>query len=315
MTAVESTKKPCLHKRARHQHGTPLAYLKDRCRCAQCLVAGRRERKAVEYRTISGTHSYVPADRARAHVQQLLGALTVSQIEQRSGVHRTAIRVLIGDFPGRPASRRIANTTEQALLGVQPDRVGVETRGLVDGTGTRRRLRALVALGWPAKHLAQQLGWSSRTTWFLTAPTVDEHEPVRVSTRDAVRRLYDELSLSVPVPSRATTRARNLAAERGWVRPLAWDDESIDDPATVPMPDVADEDLVDEHAIELVLDGQPMTLTGRDLEVAVRRLAEAGVDAATIAGRVHSDERTVRRIRNTEGVRAARRTARMAVAA
>lgn len=220
---------PCRHPRARHQHGTYLAFVKDGCRCTPCEVAARRHSKQAAYRTATGTSSYVPAGRAREHVAALLATLTVGQIEERSGVHRTAIRVLIGDFPGRPASKRIVRKTEALLLAVRADRLGPETKGLVDATGTARRLRALVALGWPRAHLERHLGISSRTAWLLTAAP-QAPDMVTVSTREAVRSLYDELSLTIPGPSRAATRARRIAAARGWPPPLAWDDDVIDDP-------------------------------------------------------------------------------------
>lgn len=298
MTA-DRTPKPCKHPRANHQHGTHLAYRFDQCRCAPCATAGRRHGKATAYRTVTGTHSYVPAGRTRAHVEQLLEVLTVSQIEQRSGVHRTAIRVLVGDWPGKPASRRITRKTETALLAVTVDRVGVEQHGWVDGTGTRRRFRALVALGWPARTLGARLGFSTRTNWSMTSPEIPERQRIRASTRDAVRALYDELSLTVPPRSRYRTIARNIAAARGWAPPMAWDDDSIDDPAAVPFAGDVDEDLVDDLAVEHVLDGHSMTLTGATLEDAALRLAEAGHDYAAIADRVGSDATTVRRVLNT----------------
>jgi len=223
--------KPCLHPRADHQHGTALAYLKDGCRCAPCRAAGSRDAKETAHRTHTGTHTYVPADRARAHVLALLETLTVGQIERRSGVDRTSIRVLIGDFPGRPQSKRITRATEAGLLGVRATTVGPETSGLVDPTGTRRRLRALVALGWTARELTRRLGFSTRTTWVLLH---EEAAPVNASTRAAVVALYDELAMKTPAPSRGTTRARNVAATHGWVPPLAWDDDEIDDPAATP---------------------------------------------------------------------------------
>lgn len=221
----------CPHPRARHQHGTRLAYQKDGCRCTPCLRAASRQNKLIAYRTHAGTHTYVDAAIARDHVNRLLATLTVGQIEQRSGVHRTAIRVLVGDFPGRPASKRITRTTHAALLAVRPVRVGPETSGLVDRCGTQRRLRALIALGWTARYLTRRLGMSSRTIGTVTA---DLGAPVRVSTRARVAALYDELALAIPAPSRGTTIARGVARRNGWVPPLAWDDDAIDDPAATP---------------------------------------------------------------------------------
>lgn len=225
-------RRDCECPRANHQHGTHLAYFKDGCRCGECSKAGQRAGKLTAHRTRNGTHTYVDAARARRHVVALLDRLTVSQIEQRSGVHRTSIRVLTGDFPGCPPSKRITRRTEEALLAVTPELVGSEARGLVDGTGTRRRFRALVAIGWPQKDLIRQLGMSSRTAWMLTKD--DPVAPVvTVRTRDAVREAYERLSMTAPEGRWATT-ARNRAAARGWFPPLAWDDEKLDDPTATP---------------------------------------------------------------------------------
>ena len=286
-------KRDCLHPRARHQHGTSLAYDKDGCRCWPCTHDHSRHDHAERYRTATGTSSYVPAGPARAHVEQLLQVLTLSQIEQRSGVHRTAIRVLLGDFPSRPASKRITRATEQRLLAVRADRIGAETTGLVDGTGTRRRLQALVAIGWPQKTLAERLGMLPGNL-----SKVIYGDAVRVATRDAVRALYDELSLTVPGPSRGATIARNLAAARDWPAPLAWDDDVLDDPAASPHSDDVDEDLVDELAIEHVLDGHRLQLTGATLHAAVHVLAAAGHQPAAIAERLGVDLRQAQRLRD-----------------
>ena len=224
----------CTHPRANHQHGTYLAYAKDGCRCRACADTYRIYSKWVQGRTISGNHTYVDAGRAREHVLALLGVLTVGQIEQRSGVHRTAIRVLVGDFPGRPASKRVTRATEAALLAVKPDRVGPEGSGWLDRSGTQRRLRGLMALGWTRRSLSRRLGSLSDNLGKLTA---DTGSPVLASTRAKVCDLYDELALVIPPPSRGATLARNLARRKGWVTPLAWDDDTIDDPAAQPCLD------------------------------------------------------------------------------
>jgi hypothetical protein len=285
----------CPHPRAGHRHGTHLAYFKDHCRCAPCTRAGRIHSKRVGYRTLTGTHTYVDATDARAHVEQLLEVLTVGQIEQRSSVHRTAIRVLVGDFPGRPASKRITRTTRDALLAVRPDRVGPEASGLVDRSGTQRRLRALIALGWTARHLTRRLGMSSRTMGMLTA---DHGTPILASTRAKVAALYDELALVVPAPSRGTTVARGIAHGRGWVPPLAWDDDTIDDPDA--LPDTArpaarrsSEELVEdyldtmwEHRGDVRSAAVRLGVSLGSLEQALRRARRDGADVTF--GRVAS---------------------------
>lgn len=97
-----------------------------------------------------------------------------------------------------------------------------------DSIGVERRLRALVAIGYDNNDLARETGLDP--TWIsklLNNPRtrVNEH------TRDNVVKVYDRLSMT-PGPSQ---RARDRARRHGWVPPLAWDDETIDDPATQPQ--------------------------------------------------------------------------------
>jgi len=226
---TENVVRDCRHPRANHQHGTHLAALKDGCRCVPCVKAMRRNNKLTAYRTATGTHTYVDAGPARAHVKRLLRTLTVAQIEQRSGVHRTAIRVLVGDVPNRPASKRITRTTAASLLAVEPTFLGPEAQGLVSATGTVRRMRALVAIGYSARRLEQLLGLSKTTVYFLTSRP-DRRPLVSAATRTAVVRLYDRLSMTPAPPSRSATIARNHATREGWLPPLAWDDDTIDSP-------------------------------------------------------------------------------------
>lgn len=250
---AEHNLKPCLHPRANHQHGHYLAYQKDGCRCKPCILAGRRYTKLIAHRTHTSSHSYVDAHPARAHVQQLLKTLTISQIEQRSGINRTTIRVLIGDFPGRPASKRTKKKTEHALLAIKPELIGTETSGLCHPVGTRRRLQALMTLGWTGRYLTGRLGASTRTITTIVYDTNDT--PIQVGTRIKVTELYDELSMTIPPPSRARTRIRNIAKTNGWLPPLAWDDDKIDNPKPQNSHTVQrkNSEPFDEIAIEAVL--------------------------------------------------------------
>jgi hypothetical protein len=98
-------------------------------------------------------------------------------------------------------------------------------RRLIDATGTARRLRALMTIGWAKHHLADQLGVSTvRVDTLLRQPTV------RRPTAARVVALYEHLS-DTPGPSTiAAAKTRAL----GYPPPIAWDDDTIDDPDAVP---------------------------------------------------------------------------------
>src|SRR5205085_11515119 len=96
---------------------------------------------------------------------------------------------------------------------------------LIDPTGTVRRIRALAALGWPLDELGARLGMTGRNL-----ARVPLQARVHRDTAAKVAVLYNELSMT-PGPS---PRSRRLAKAKGWPPPLAWDDETIDDPKARP---------------------------------------------------------------------------------
>jgi transcriptional regulator with XRE-family HTH domain len=318
VTAADRTPKPCRHKYTRHQHGTREAYLQDECRCSPCSAANaayqrRRHRTAAYGRTPTG---WVDATPVRAHVENLRAAgLGRTEIAARAGLDGAVVYCLLHGRNGRPPTRRVAARTAQQLLAVPlPDVDDLAHGTAIDGTGTRRRLQALVALGWSQTALACRLDWSKANLGRVLHGRGGGRVTVR--TRAAVHALYEQLSMSPAPTTYGSDQARAHAAHRGWPSPLAWDDDTIDDPAAGPVLEVDDrqDDDVDEFAVELVLDGQPMRLTGRELEEAALRLSERGLDYAAIAARVRSDEATIRRVLNTVRARAARAATRKAAA-
>jgi hypothetical protein len=98
----------------------------------------------------------------------------------------------------------------------------------VDATGTRRRLQALATAGWSAQVIADLLGVGPKT--HICRIRAGARARVLRSTAQRVQALYDEL-WDRPGPS---LYARNYAAKRAWALPLAWDDDTIDDPAAAP---------------------------------------------------------------------------------
>jgi len=170
-----------------------------------------------------------------------------------------------------------------------------------DATGTRRRLQALVAIGWPTAALAGRLGIPSTEVSRLC------HHAHRVypHTIQRVGQLYTQLSMN-PGPSR---RARRRAEVAGWAPPLAWDDNTIDDPAATPAAHGAERTTprphdIDEAAVLRACDGNPpRRLTAAERVQAVRRLAAAGHVDADIARRLRlGGARVVVRIRSNNAI-------------
>lgn len=110
--------------------------------------------------------------------------------------------------------------------------------------GVTRRLRALVALGYSQNELCRRSGISPSTLSHLIRGSVDR---TSVETARRVTALYDALSMR-PGPS---DYHRNYARRLGWVPPLAWDDDLIDNPQA--KPDLGEKRTIrwDERYLEL----------------------------------------------------------------
>lgn len=99
--------------------------------------------------------------------------------------------------------------------------------------GATRRVQALVALGWPQVELCRRTGISRGAMSHIARGNVARTSRVRARL---IAELYEQLSMT-PGPSQ---HAREHAAARGWAPPLAWDDDTIDEPDARPDTGVAE---------------------------------------------------------------------------
>lgn len=150
----------------------------------------------------------------------------------------------------------------------------------IDGTGTYRRLRALVTLGWTYQQIGSRLGVTGSYIYRLAKPC---RPMVLRSTAERVNAVYDEMSMQLP-PNETTKQkrdvsySRTVARKHRWDPPLAWEGVDIDDPAARPDHGPARfGDDVDEVAVLRALDGDiTVRLTRADRFEIVRRARARG---------------------------------------
>ncbi len=225
-------------------HGTRARYVlgpgpgvSQGCRCGACTAANRQDAaRRSRLRAYGQWQPYVDAGPARAHLAALSRAgVGWKRAAELAGLSSGTIsKLLYGGPGGRPPSRRIRPETAEAILAVSLAPASLGQAALVPADGTRRRLQALVAIGWSQARLADRLGMLPSN--FGTALTRDR---VTAATARAAERLYDELWDQPPAEvgqhSRiSASRARNYARVRGWAPPAAWDDDLMDDPDAAP---------------------------------------------------------------------------------
>lgn len=281
-----------------HRHGTRPAYVKDRCRCLACRAANAAASRGRDRDLTYGRWApYVDAERIRDHVAVLreagIGRLQVAHL---AGVNASHLGVILNGRDGY-LQQQVRPDTAARILAVQPTPTNRAPNRQVDGTGTRRRLQALVALGWPQSWLADQL--HRHPTNLRRAVHSDQ---VTARTAADVAELYEQLwdtrpPKDTPHQRRAVANALSVAARHHWPTPLAWDD--IDHDPEPPTPPGAAVDI-DEIAIELALTGRSVRLkqlTPAEQDEAVRLLTERGKSVRDIAEHLTTSTRTVSRRR------------------
>ena len=146
----------------------------------------------------------------------------------------------------------------------------------VDATGTHRRLDGLMAIGWSLPRLEREGGFAD---WSLR--DLKKKRRVYRKTAEAVTALYDRLSLTPPTCTTkeerlSVARAVSTARRNGYAPPMAWDDDTIDDPAGKPA--------------------DPQFLDYQDRCRLARRLLDDGMAPATVVRHALVNRSTVRKI-------------------
>jgi hypothetical protein len=189
-------------------------------------------------RQTAGWHALVDDTAVVEHLHACLDVgMSVAQIGVAAGLSEDTVRRHVDN----PGGFKIRQSTADRILAVTPRRP-------VTAVGMTRRIRALNALGWSSTVIAKHAGVDVENVrrWRRGDRTNSPHR-----ARDALLRTYDELSMrtpstATPAQRKSVSRTVNEARRNGWVTPLAWEDDTIDDPAAQP--------IVTEHEHSLDLD-------------------------------------------------------------
>ncbi|GHI91698.1 hypothetical protein [Streptomyces olivaceus] len=257
-------------------HGQYSRYIRHGCRCDLCRAAGRSYRLRLAYDHTNGVARRVDSTQVRVHLERLTAHdWTQDQIAAAAGVDQSTVSLIMS----RPGTR-VRRSTAAAILDIRLDQDAPVPRGLVDATGSRRRLQALMVLGHTLPEIARRAGAAESSL----QQTVDGRwARIKSVTATKVARVYRQLSVTRAPESRFAEQARNHAMAHGWYGPMAWDD--IDDPTCRPDPTEP---------------SAPASVHSAD----VSELAGRGLDDAEIGRRLGVSPRTVLRARAAHGIAA-----------
>lgn len=235
---------------------TPAICTRDDCNRAP-VTRGLCRRHYVAFRKRMSLYgkwesTYVDGNAARDRIIALTEAgMPLAQIAARIGSGKTAVQ-RINKHPGGEglkATRRIVD----AILALDPSEIHLAyldspDRSLVNGAGSRRRLRSLVAAGWTQRDLAVRCGWTAE---HLGQFIHDDHMRLAAASARRIAEVFADLQLA---PNEAPSAyALSVARDKGWVPPMAWDEDTIDDPEACPAELAGDDGqahIVDEILVE-----------------------------------------------------------------
>ncbi|MFE6474546.1 hypothetical protein [Streptomyces rochei] len=196
----------------------------------------RRRRKLI---AMGQWQPFVDAEPVRERIRAINKAgMPTRVLAEKLNLSPTALEHVMWKRHG-VASQQVRRETADAVMSYWPSLDDLPGHCLVDSTGTRRRVNALYALGWTRRALSARSGVAERSlSRALLKPRV---------TADFARTIcavYDELWKRSPYPTEVAEtvarQTRRKAKEEGLVGPLAWDDDTIDDPAALPQTDAAE---------------------------------------------------------------------------
>lgn len=177
------------------------------------LTDAYRYHKRWRYERSQGLTRMAEAAPARLHIATCVGAgMSMSAIAAAAGV---SVQVVWNLTRGQ---RTLKRTTEAKILAVTPGVTNAArpdcTEPFVPAIGTRRRIRALLAIGWRHSDITAAAGRQSANSLHQQGRWVTK------SLHDDFARAYRELS-GKPGPSEAS---RRRASKLGYLGPLDWDD-------------------------------------------------------------------------------------------
>ncbi|WP_051124631.1 hypothetical protein [Amycolatopsis benzoatilytica] len=228
--------------RAERPHGRA-KYVREHCPCDVCREANNAYQRDRKRQRGYGRAAYVDAEPACAHLRALGDAgIGWRRAAELAGLSTSVVSKLLYGQTSRAPSKRVRAATAEKILAVEINAEGMAAHAIVDATGTRRRLCALVAIGWTQTQLAELLGLTPNNFW----PLIHGQPNITAARRRAVVQLYDDLWDKPPADDALARKSRRYAQRHGWVPPLAWDDDKIDNPAARPAGvrmDAVDDDL------------------------------------------------------------------------
>jgi hypothetical protein len=247
-------------------HEKLTCYTDYRCRRPECVERYRTWDNDRARAHADGTwDNLIDAEPVRLHLTQLdaagVGTYSVATL---TGLGYKIVRGITGPYCGEPRRRRVAPETAAKILAISP---GDRLPPTVDSLGSRRRVQALVAIGWPSLHTARRAGVDPTNRTVIL-----NRKQIRRITAERFEAAYEDMCRRRPanhgVSRTSIKRAKLQARANRWAPPKYWAafPGAIDDPHFESMYGLTSSDRLAEDGLWLE------TTQGYTRELAAARL-------------------------------------------
>ncbi|AWY07530.1 helix-turn-helix DNA binding domain protein [Streptomyces phage LazerLemon] len=199
--------------------------------------------KYTAYLRAQGRATKVPIEPVRDHLWKLhfVYGMSCAQLAKKCTLSEGSISEIIagerrGDHGQIYRIKEIFRENAESVMAIEPEVPTDRGGARVNAIGTTRRIQGLAAEGFPIRWVGNQIGTTSQT-FYLTA--WGKREMVYYSTAWKIKTLYEKLENDLHPeahgidPGKAAL-ARTYALRNGFVRPIFWDWDTIDDPDGFP---------------------------------------------------------------------------------
>lgn len=228
---------------------------------------------------------WADAEPVREHVKLLSSyGISYKQVRKLTGMPNSTMMHLMYGQPscGLPPSRRIRRSMHDNVLSVRPTLDLCSPRGNIDSTITRRKLRALVAMGFSMSVIGTMLKSpldKTNVAKFFKRTRCRAWRAIEI--RDLFDKYWDQRPLYFTNAEKAVYfRVLRYAESQGFVTAMSWED--IDDPNEPhPKPGLLYQRVAHKYSNEVIRE-----------EIAF--LQSMGESAISISKRLGITERTLK---------------------
>lgn len=251
--------------------------------------------------TITAAQRFMPAEPVQDHYHRLtLAGISAHQIAGITGLSVRAVRAA-GETIRTGTQRHglVDRKAGELILGVHADTSDLPADARILAVGAKRRVQALIALGWPTAQVAAWLRVPAATVDALLDPAT-----VFISARAhrTIVKVYRAHFGEVPAVKDVDSLDR--ARSNGWRTGMAWDDIDLDAaPATsLTATGHGAEVFVDDVAVEMAMKGTHVVLHQAEREIVVARLHAQQMSDGAISDHSGIPIGSVYRIRTALGL-------------